>query len=151
METKLNPNPNGCLAKALPDEPFFVLLARDPCAPAAICHWAELRAKASVEDDRPQDAEQLSEAFETAEKMAGWRNGNHGRWKREARVDWLIWSDKHGSWWRPDRAGYTRLISEAGRYTYAEALALCGPAGLPWETSRPIPSPELAKACANAE
>lgn len=29
---------------------------------------------------------------------------------------WLIWSDKHGAWWRPAQRGYTPRIEEAGRY-----------------------------------
>jgi hypothetical protein len=35
---------------------------------------------------------------------------------------WLIWSMEHGRWWRPDSAGYTKLRSEAGRYSFADAL-----------------------------
>jgi hypothetical protein len=33
METRANPNPNGCLARAMPDEPMFILLGRDLEAP----------------------------------------------------------------------------------------------------------------------
>lgn len=86
METKANPNPNGCLAKALPDEPFFVLLARDPCAPGGIRHWADERAELGLDGDRRQDAEQLTEALETADAMEVWRGANDGRW-REPRRD----------------------------------------------------------------
>lgn len=83
MESKLNPNPQGCLAKALPDEPFFVLLARDCCAQDAIRFWADQRAQLGVEGDRRQDAEQLTEALETAEAMEQWREANEGRWRGE--------------------------------------------------------------------
>lgn len=34
---------SGCMAKAFPDEPTFVLLARDACAPLAIRAWIEAR------------------------------------------------------------------------------------------------------------
>ena len=34
---------------------------------------------------------------------------------------YVIWSHKHDSWWRPDRCGYTRALSEAGRYSAIEA------------------------------
>ena len=43
MGTKSNPAPNDCYARALPDEPLFVLLARDLTAPSLIERWAELR------------------------------------------------------------------------------------------------------------
>lgn len=36
----------------------------------------------------------------------------------------LIWSEEHGSWWRPRRAGYTTSMRSAGRYTYDEALEI---------------------------
>lgn len=81
METKAKPNPNGCLAKALPTEPFLVLLARDASAPRAIRFWCEDRAKAGVEGDRSQDAEQLIEAFETADAMERWRADHEGEWR----------------------------------------------------------------------
>jgi len=35
---------------------------------------------------------------------------------------WLVWSNEHGAWWRPNTWGYTYQISEAGRYTEAEAI-----------------------------
>jgi len=34
---------------------------------------------------------------------------------------YLIWSNQHGMWWRPDEAGYTRTLEEAGRYSRADA------------------------------
>lgn len=42
---------------------------------------------------------------------------------REPR-DYLIWSIEHGMWWRPNRAGYTIRVAEAGRYTLAEATEI---------------------------
>lgn len=82
METKANPNPNGCLAKALSDEPFFVLLARDLIAPTVIRAWADRRAQLGVVGDRRQDAEQLQEALETADAMEKWREEHDGEWRR---------------------------------------------------------------------
>lgn len=32
-----------------------------------------------------------------------------------------IWSDEHQAWWRPNGAGYTLLIEEAGVYTFSDA------------------------------
>lgn len=83
METLTNLDPRGCLSKALPDEPFFVLLARDPSAPAAIVRWADLRAARAVEEEGRQDAQQLTEAFDIAEAMQAWRKANDGRWREQ--------------------------------------------------------------------
>jgi hypothetical protein len=40
MGTKRNPGQYDCYAKAEPDEPMFVLLARDPTAPQLVRDWA---------------------------------------------------------------------------------------------------------------
>lgn len=36
----------------------------------------------------------------------------------------LIWSNQHAQWWRPNKRGYTQWIEEAGRYPQAVAQAL---------------------------
>lgn len=38
---------------------------------------------------------------------------------------YLIWSHEHSAWWGANRRGYTRRLSEAGRYTHIEAVAIC--------------------------
>jgi hypothetical protein len=38
---------------------------------------------------------------------------------------YLIWSHKHGKWWKPFELGYTRRFSEAGLYSRADALQIC--------------------------
>lgn len=38
---------------------------------------------------------------------------------------YLIWSNEHGSWWKPARHGYTDNIKEAGHYDHSEALEIC--------------------------
>lgn len=40
-------------------------------------------------------------------------------------IHFLIWSTEHNAYWRPDSAGYTRIQSEAGRYSEQEAQAIC--------------------------
>lgn len=37
-------------------------------------------------------------------------------------VKFLLWSNKHGMWWGPERRGYTANIDEAGRYTETAAV-----------------------------
>ena len=43
MGTKNTPGQFDCYTRADPDEPMFVLLARDPLAPALVELWASLR------------------------------------------------------------------------------------------------------------
>lgn len=38
---------------------------------------------------------------------------------------YLIWSNEHGAWWRPNMAGYTVKLADAGRYTRREAVGIC--------------------------
>jgi hypothetical protein len=40
---------------------------------------------------------------------------------------WVVWSNEHHAYWRPNSAGYTRRIEDAGRYSYDEARAICFP------------------------
>lgn len=37
---------------------------------------------------------------------------------------YLIWSEEHGAWWRPNNHGYTQSMKQAGRYTYEQARAI---------------------------
>lgn len=43
MGTKLNPSSFDCYTNAAPDEPMFVLLARDSLAPFLVSIWAKVR------------------------------------------------------------------------------------------------------------
>ena len=43
MGTKLKPGKFDCYANAEPDEPMFVLLARDPLAPMLVRLWSDMR------------------------------------------------------------------------------------------------------------
>lgn len=33
---------------------------------------------------------------------------------------WIVWSNEHGAWWRPNWNGYTQDVHQAGRYDDAE-------------------------------
>ena len=39
--------------------------------------------------------------------------------------EYLIWSEEHGAWWRPNHAGYTTSMKRAGRYPTPVAQAIC--------------------------
>lgn len=47
-------------------------------------------------------------------------------------ITYLLWSNKHAMWWRPNGWGYTADVDEAGRYSEADAVrnvvasAMCG-------------------------
>ena len=54
----------------------------------------------------------------------------------------LIWSNEHQAYWRPNRAGYTERASDAGLYPQNEAIEICeaashGSKGTPNETMLP--------------
>ena len=66
MGTKASPSKFDCYAKAEPDEPMFVLLARDPLAPILVRLWADL----TVGRSQP---EKTAEARHCAEHMELWR------------------------------------------------------------------------------
>lgn len=37
---------------------------------------------------------------------------------------YLIWSNEHRAWWRPNSRGYTMLAKNAGVYTFKEAQGI---------------------------
>ncbi len=98
MATKLNPGPRDCHARALPDEPLFTLLARDPIAPFLVSIWASMRngdveaagvkfrkmlqAVAVPYIDAPEP-DAAREALECALAMFDWRPANDGRWRED--------------------------------------------------------------------
>lgn len=58
---------SGCMAKAAIDEPTFVLLGRDVCAPLAIKAWIEARVltgKNTRNDAQIRDAEEMISLME---------------------------------------------------------------------------------------
>lgn len=94
MGTKINPGTHDCWRAALPDEPMFILLARDATAPARIREWADERRRAliaalpdgelteqAVKDEFRRDMAQISDAEEIAHDMIVWRAMNDGAWR----------------------------------------------------------------------
>ena len=70
MGTKRRPGEYDCYAKALPNEPLFVLLGRDPDAPGAIETWANLRAARKGSSLREQ--QKVAESRRCARQMRRW-------------------------------------------------------------------------------
>lgn len=62
-------NSNSCLSRSAPNEPVFVLVARDPHAPQAIRHWI------AMSMDR-QPPEKIEEAYKLANQMEEWKRKN---------------------------------------------------------------------------
>jgi hypothetical protein len=80
MGTKNRPAAYDCYANALPDEPMFVLLARDRQAPATVREWANRRENALRTSDATCTAaevyaeiDQIAEARQCADAMQAWR------------------------------------------------------------------------------
>lgn len=74
MGTKNQPGEYDCLGKAEPDEPVFILLARDASAPAAVLAWAIGRLEAVRDGRRPKaDLPQIGEALRLIVQMIRWR------------------------------------------------------------------------------
>ena len=89
MGTKRNPADNDCYVRALPDEPMFVLLARDKSAPGMVSTWCQVRLAEmgaglrSIEDNMPviREAQRCAGAMEAWRIEHGERNGVPA-WKR---------------------------------------------------------------------
>ena len=82
MGTKLQELRNGCFARAMDDEPMFVLLGRDLAAPDLIRFWAFTRENDIKSGKRPAtDMAQIQEARDTADRMEQWRKDHDGEWR----------------------------------------------------------------------
>lgn len=66
MATKMNPGKFDCYENAEPDEPMFVLLARDRHAPALVWLWSALR------EIGGEDVEKVHEARQCVLDMIEW-------------------------------------------------------------------------------
>jgi hypothetical protein len=86
MGSKNEPGEFDCYANALPDEPMFILLARDPSAPELIEEWAVLREGAIEDGERPEsDLAMVQEALDCAKNMREWRRLNDGKWRAQTK------------------------------------------------------------------
>jgi len=68
---------HDCYHAAEPDEPMFVLLARDKAAPALVMEWAMERKRLIDEGRKPiEDLMKISEALACAHDMIRWQRKN---------------------------------------------------------------------------
>jgi hypothetical protein len=80
MGTKRDPGAFDCYANAEPDEPMFVLLARDPAAADLVEQWADARADLIAAGKKPAtDRGMVAEARQCAIAMRRWRAQHRGR------------------------------------------------------------------------
>ena len=82
MGSKTNPGDFDCYGNALPDEPMFILLGRDPNAPKLVEDWAFGRQRDINNGVRPRsDQPMVDEARRCAQTMREWREANDGAWR----------------------------------------------------------------------
>jgi hypothetical protein len=75
--------PNACYDKAMPDEPVFVLLGRDPQFRQRVTDWANERAREIENGNRPpEDWHKVEEALRCAVAGPVWRKANDGAWRK---------------------------------------------------------------------
>lgn len=85
MGTKRNPGLFCGYSAALPDEPYFTLLARDATAPVVVRTWAKYREFSIKRGTHPKtDLPMLENALGVAGQMEAWRAANEGAWRRPA-------------------------------------------------------------------
>lgn len=81
-EKDMSNTPNDCYHRALPGEPTFTMLARDPEFYNFLMKWAAQRQHAVMCGDRPsEDMTLVMEAQELAVKGAVWRKENLWKWR----------------------------------------------------------------------
>lgn len=77
MGTKNNPGNFDCYGNADPDEPMFILLARDASAADLVDSWADRRQQEIALGNKPtSDLPMVKEARQCAANMRDWRRKN---------------------------------------------------------------------------
>lgn len=121
MATKENPGAFDCYANALPDEPMFILLARDPSAPLLVERWAIDRDAAILRGERPAgDMAAVREAGACAAAMREWRarNAEAAPWRRPPALSDALPTD------RGDLRARLQLLESKARVTSAVVRGL---------------------------
>lgn len=112
MGTKQHPGAFDCYDHAEPDEPMFVLLARDSAAPDTVRSWAHVREARLRNSDATCTAaevmaelDQINEARQCADAMEQWREQRDQRRISEKRVGAML---ECGCWWADPPGGVER-------------------------------------------
>lgn len=79
MGTKNNPGAFDCYAAALPDEPLFTVLGRDPTAAFFVRLWVYLRGRLDAVGLVTTDVVKLNEAGSTARALSTWCTENYDK------------------------------------------------------------------------
>ena len=79
--------------------------------------------------------------MQQSESAPGGSAGAHGSAK------WLVWSNEHRAYWRPNMAGYTTFAKAAGRYTEAQAIEICRDARSHGDDGTPPPETMIHEDC----
>jgi hypothetical protein len=75
---------DDCYHRALPGEPRFTLLGRDPDFQRLVIKWARRRKRDIDAGDRPQSDQFLvDDALALAKQAPSWRSANMGKWRRK--------------------------------------------------------------------
>lgn len=141
MGTKNNPGKFDCFSNALPDEPMFILLARDQFAPDLVREWAANRYAKITGGDRPkEDTAMVAEANDCAQAMVDWRAENDGKWRESAAqekdgaaaIDYIDYRDMEGKLLWSERMVFSRLwavgdiLTEKSAHWKVRRVALAG-------------------------
>jgi hypothetical protein len=82
MSAKIDPN--DCYHRALPGEPRFTLLGRDPMFHRIVMEWADFREYQILVGERPlTDRPQVDQARDMASRAQEWRRQNLGAWRKK--------------------------------------------------------------------
>ena len=85
MGSKNEPGRFDCYVNALPSEPMFILLARDPDFHRLVNEWADRRSGDIRCGLRPEsDWPMVYEARDCATAGEKWRKNNEGVWRKPA-------------------------------------------------------------------
>lgn len=88
----------------------------------------------------------IAERVECAVALADCSPPNPLKLASDLNPQYLIWSNEHRAWWRPEKCGYTTHLAMAGRYSHDVAMKICRAARGGWMPGEPPPEIPIAEA-----